>query len=220
MSSRKPENSPYICWIDLETTGSGEYDIIIEIGAVMTDRDFNELSSKQIVLQLGKAFHHRLDPVVLEMHTKNGLLDDCLNSKILNMDADAMMVEWISEFTKGDHIPLAGSGVSHFDKPKFIARDLPLLNDYLSYWSYDVGTMRRWLKLFGVDIPGADTREGLNHRALDDIRAHIQEARAYKRAFLIHPWLKPEEVERFVTETAERAMRDIFSTLDSAGNPV
>lgn len=190
----KPEDSQYICWIDLETTGNRDIDQIIEIGAVMTDRDLNELSSKQIVISGPMIFKngvvfmgskpelYSIDPVVVEMHTKNGLLVDCRNSDNTTLSADLEMVEWIKQYTSGDHIPLAGSGVSHFDR-RYIRKDLPKFEKFLSYWAYDTGIIRRTLKLFGIDASAADTTDDKTHRALDDIRAHVEEMRRYKKMF-------------------------------------
>lgn len=190
----KPEDSPYIAWIDLETTGNRPEDQIIEIGAVMTDRDLNELSSKQIVVsgpysfQNGTLFLSRdakletMDPFVVDMHTKNGLLEDCTKIGVSMPAADSAITHWIKQYTKGDHIPLAGSGVSHFDRA-FIKKDLPKFDKYLSYWAYDTGVIRRTLKLFGIDASFADTTDDKTHRALDDIRAHVEEMRRYKTMF-------------------------------------
>lgn len=148
----------------------------------MTDRDLNEIDSKQIVLHIGGSTLGTMDPFVFDMHTKNGLLEDCLKSKVYEKDADAEMVEWIKKYTSGDHIPLAGSGVSHFDR-QYIKKDLPRFNKFLSYWAYDSGVIRRTLKLFGIDASFADTTDDKTHRALDDIRAHVEEMRRYKRMF-------------------------------------
>jgi oligoribonuclease len=147
----------------------------------MTDRDLNELSSKQIVIQFN-LIDQWMDPFVYSMHTFNGLLADVRKSETSMIDADAQMVEWIKQYTKGDHIPLAGSGVSHFDRA-FIRKDLPKFDKYLSYWAYDTGVIRRTLKLFGIDASFADTTDDKTHRALDDIRAHVEEMRRYKKLF-------------------------------------
>lgn len=180
----KPEDSPYIAWVDLECTGNKPEDLIIEIGAVMTDRDLNELSSQSIPVHVpnGWAQWINMDPFVRQMHTKNGLLDDVFKLGILRTDADAQMTAWIKKYTAGDHIPLGGSGVSHFDR-KYIQKDLPKFDKYLSYWAYDVGTIRRTLKLFGIDASWADTTNDKTHRAIDDIRAHVEEMRRYKKVF-------------------------------------
>lgn len=150
---------------------------------VLTDRNLVEIDSQSIVLALGETYWPLMDPFVVDMHTKNGLLADCAKSAVHAQDADAQLVAWIKKYTSGDHIPLAGSGVSHFDR-KYIQKDLPRFDKYLSYWAYDVGVLRRSLKLFGVDISSMDTTDDKSHRALQDIRAHIEEFRRIKRFIL------------------------------------
>lgn len=179
----KPEDSPYIVWFDGEMTGNRFDDHLIEIGAVLTDRELVEVDSIQIVLALAPEFHAQMDPFVVKMHTINGLLADCAVSEVESREADAQMTKWIKKYTSGDHIPLAGSGVTHFDRP-FIRRDLPKFDKYLSYWAYDTGVIRRTLKLFGIDASFADTSGDKTHRALDDIRAHVEEMRRYKKMFI------------------------------------
>lgn len=179
----KPEDSPYIVWFDGEMTGNRPDDVLIEVGVVLTDRNLVEIDSQSIALALPETYWPFMDPFVVAMHTKNGLLADCAKSEVETRDADAQLVAWIKKYTAGDHIPLAGSGVSHFDR-RFIQKDLPKFDKYLSYWAYDVGTIRRTLKLFGIDASMADTTDDKTHRAIDDIRAHVEEMRRYKKMFL------------------------------------
>lgn len=178
----KPEDSPYILWCDLECTGNRPEDSIIEVGVALTDRNLVEIDSQSIVLALPEAYWPQMDPFVVAMHTKNGLLADCAKSEVETIDADVQLTTWIKKYTSGDHIPLAGSGVSHFDR-HYIKKDLPRFNKYLSYWAYDVGVIRRTLKLFRIDAPKADTSDDKTHRAIDDIRAHVEEMRRYRKMF-------------------------------------
>lgn len=214
-----PEQSPYICWIDLETTGSKDTDIIIEIGAVMTDRELNELSSKQLVLHIGREWLDQMDPFVVDMHTKNGLLEECFKSDVYVSDADAEMTRWIKQYTSGDHIPLGGSGVSHFDR-KYIKRYLDKFDQYLTYWAYDVGSLRRQLRLFGFEIP--DRKVNLTHRALDDIRDHVVEAKGY-RDMLRELLAEKNGVSAKIYRSIHEAGREVLANLaglDGSGNPI
>src|SRR6185503_11913567 len=99
----KPEDSQYVCHIDLETTGNTDKYTIIEIGAVMTDRDLNELDHMQITTHYPIDLVKFLDPVVQEMHTKNGLWVQSDMSEIDVALADDIMVNWMKKFTKGEH---------------------------------------------------------------------------------------------------------------------
>ena len=175
----------YILWLDLETTGSdlivkGSKDArheIIEVGAAITDLGLNVLSSRSYVLGFDIAYEN-LKPVVLEMHTKNGLWKDVAKmnkvSSLRISDVDREMSDWIREFNGSNHMAFAGSGVSHFDR-KFIIRDMPLLDNRITHWALDVGALRRTFKmLVGSDEWPEDNK---SHRALDDVFFHIEEMR-------------------------------------------
>jgi oligoribonuclease len=197
----RPEDSPYICWIDLECTGNHPDDQILEIGAIMTDRALNEVAHKNLTIRTDPEAVARMDAVVFAMHNENGLIEDSLNSRITLRQADEEMTTWIRTFTAKEHIPLAGSGVSHYDRP-YIRKDLPRFDKYLTYWAYDTGVIRRSLKLFGVDVSKADTSGDKTHRAPDDIAAHVEEMRRY-RAIL-----------------GTMGVAEDFRALDGSGKPI
>lgn len=163
----------YMFWTDLETTGSDLDDHqIIEIGAAITDLNLNVLAGREYVLPLTREYE--VKDVVLEMHAKNGLWTDVRKSKLILEEVDAELAEWIRTFNGSDHMWMAGSGVSHFDR-QFYKRDLPLTNKRLTYYAFDVGDRRREYEIIhkGTDWP-TDTK---NHRAFDDVIFHIEEAK-------------------------------------------
>lgn len=177
------DNYEHIAWIDLETTGSDEaLDDIIEVGLAVTDRDLDILITKNVVVEPTRPVRlFNMDDVVINMHTKNGLIGDVLKQ----MKQDDSTIEYADEaiakvlrlyLTKG-RIALGGSGISHFDR-QFIKRWMPETHKLLTYWAYDVGVMRRTLRLAGVHIPDEE-REALAHRALADVISHIREAKRY-----------------------------------------
>src|SRR5690242_8523654 len=90
-----------ILWVDLETTGSDETkDDIIEIGAVYTDFELNLISDFTCVIEPCEYALGRLmkTPVVREMHTKNGLLDDCISSSERHPDirrGETALLNWL-----------------------------------------------------------------------------------------------------------------------------
>lgn len=177
----KPIDSPYIAWFDLETTGNRPDDSIIEVGLVLTDRDLNEVGAASFVAQPWdwNFLRNRMDDVVVQMHTNNELLHDVSRTHTRIEEVDAEIARILKQYGGGNHIPLAGSGVSHFDR-QYIKRELPKTNDLLSYWSLDIGVMRRWLKWWGIETPGSELQQAKTHRALDDIREHIAEAKTIR----------------------------------------
>lgn len=187
MTRTKPEEFPYIAWIDLETTGNRDDDRIIEVGFVLTDRDLNEvIHLTDYCRPWGwEDLRARMAEPVVEMHTKNGLLFDIESIDPMEMSGpgriDRNIAAVLFQFGGGNHVPLAGSGVSHFDR-KYIRREMPLTDSLLSYWAYDIGAVRRYLRWWGIEVPEAEQHAAKKHRALDDVREHIAEAKAIRDA--------------------------------------
>jgi oligoribonuclease (3'-5' exoribonuclease) len=161
-------------FIDLETVGTDvEYHPPIEVGVAIIERD-----NLQVVGAYEWAVHLEEDvalpTVVRDMHTKNGLLDDCYDSVLTIEDVDRTLAIILDGFMNGNHMPFAGSGVLHFDR-KFITRWMPMTNKRITYWAYDVGVVRRFSQWAGGKVlNGSKT-----HRALGDALWHAQEAAFY-----------------------------------------
>lgn len=171
-----------ILFCDLETTGTDkDKDEIIEVGIVAYRwPEFVEDSALSIVIQPSVEAFERMDgkAEVREMHKANGLYDEIVSQQgVPLLEADRLLDDHLSRYgTQGSaHIPLAGSGISHFDRP-FIKKNLPLFDARLSHWMYDVGVLRRMFLLAGARY--ADD-SGKTHRALDDARVHAEEFKFY-----------------------------------------
>lgn len=180
-------NEKYILFLDLETTGSDvNNDEIIEVGLVLLDANtFEEIDTfSRVVFPQEKAFERMLNnDIVFNMHQTSGLIyEDALMYRDGNTaeDVDNEIYNWIQSHVPGtDHIPYGGSGVSHFDR-KFIDKFLPRLSKRITYWAYDVGSVRRVAMKAGLGWPSQDAK---NHRALVDARFHAEEFRYAVRAF-------------------------------------
>ena len=166
-----------IAWLDLETTGNKDGDQIIEVGMVLTDatpalnviRTFREVIRPAAWVYVKAA----MDPIVIEMHTQNGLIAEIdVRNPADRFMTQERILDFLGPSTK--HIPLGGSGVCHFDR-KYIRRDWPKVDKRFTYWSYDVGVMRRMARLAGLTGPSVDKP----HRALDDALSAVNEARYY-----------------------------------------
>jgi oligoribonuclease (3'-5' exoribonuclease) len=175
-----------ILFCDLETTGvDRDLDDIIEVGiSVVTWPAFEEVFAKSYLVTPTRAAFERMQrkDEVREMHRQNGLaleveyiLDSGADYSPATVDAaiDADLSQFGSRGSA--HIPVGGSGFSHFDRP-FIRKSLPLFDSRISYWCYDVGVLRRMFILAGA-VHADDS--GKTHRALDDARVHAQEFKFY-----------------------------------------
>lgn len=171
-----------ILWIDLETTGSSDAAKVVEFGAAITDQSSNLYILDEFTATLREDDTPWEAEVVNQMHMKSGLAEDLKTPDYTDVgDLEKAVLRWINNRLgfSTEHIPWGGSGVGHFDS-KYIRRDFPYLSKRLTYWVYDVGVMRRMLRLVGIEYKSGDA-EIKTHRALDDIRLHIEEAREYLR---------------------------------------
>lgn len=171
--------------IDLETTATDEHDgSIIEVGAIVLDeRNLQPLGSWEAVVR--PLAEHR-DPgqwpnIIRRMHADSGLLDLIGSDDALRLDlADERLATWLTGFrdSSDEKLALAGSGVGHFDS-RWLKRWMPQTSGLLTYWTYDVGVIRRFCRdLCG--IPDPHLVEHKPHRALADAWLHAQELIAWR----------------------------------------
>src|SRR3989304_8119240 len=131
-----------ILWLDLETTGSSIDNEILEVGIAITNKTFEVIDTRGYLHKPLNSDFSGMDPIVFKMHSQNHLLEDISHGFDLEY-IDTQINIWLDSlgFDK-KHIPLAGSGVSHFDR-QFIRKYLPKFDIRLTYWAYDVGVLRR-----------------------------------------------------------------------------
>lgn len=178
-----------ICWLDLETTGTDErapLASILEIGVVLTTAD----PSLSIIDEWEAVVHRHddeladaCDEYVTNMHKSSGLWDlvtDYSHASPMTLVRDTAQ-EWLNaHHPSKEHVILAGSGVGHFDS-RWLAVHMPDFRKRFTYWSLDVGVLRRWGQFLNVEIPEVSALEGTDglvpHRALDDAYAALAQAR-------------------------------------------
>ena len=176
-----------IVWIDCEMTGlSLERDALIEVAALVTDYELNQLGDGiDLVIKPPAEALEQMDDFVRDMHTTSGLLTD-LDRGITLEDAQAQVLsyvrEWVPEARKA---PLGGNTVG--TDRGFLARDMPELEAHLHYRVIDVSSIkelsRRWYPRAYFNAP----RKSGGHRALADIRESIAELRYYREAVFVPP---------------------------------
>ena len=178
-------NDGRLVWIDCEMTGLDlATDALVEIAVVVTDSDLNVLGEGvDVVIRPPEESLVDMDPVVVEMHTASGLLDELPGGTTL-ADAEAQVLAYVREHVpEARKAPLAGSSV--YTDRGFIARDLPALEAHLHYRLVDVSTIkelsRRW---FPRAYFAAPSKHG-GHRALADILESIEELRYYREAVFV-----------------------------------
>ena len=177
--------SDRIVWIDCEMTGlSLEHDALIEVAALVTDFELNQLGDGiEVVIAPPPEALAQMNDFVRQMHVTSGLLDDLAGGVSMEEAQSRVLAhirEWVPEAGKA---PLGGNTVA--TDRGFLARDMPELEAWLHYRIIDVSSVkelsRRWYPRVFFNAPA---KSG-GHRALADIRESIAELRYYRAAVFV-----------------------------------
>ncbi len=172
--------------MDLEMTGLDvDRHVIVEIATLITDDDLQVVAEgPDLVVSASEDELGAMDDFVRAMHTKSGLLTEiAASTQSLDEAGDATLAFIRTHVPKARTVPLAGNSIG--TDRRFLAAQLPAIEEFLHYRSVDVSTVkelgRRW---FPELMKGAPTKAG-GHRAMDDIRESVAEL-AYYRSHLFH----------------------------------
>jgi oligoribonuclease len=177
-----------LAWMDLEMTGlDPERHVIVEIATLVTDDDLNVVAEgPDLVVHADDAALAEMDEVVVEMHTKSGLLESIKASTVTLEQAGAETLAFLQQhISEARTVPLCGNSIG--TDRRFLATYLPEIEDFLHYRSVDVSTVkelaRRWNPKILTGAP--DKKE--THRALDDIVESLEELQYYREHFFTRP---------------------------------
>jgi oligoribonuclease len=178
-----------LVWIDLEMTGlDPATNVIVEIATIVTDDELNVIAEgPDLVVHQAEEALAAMDPVVVEMHTKSGLLEAIRQSTLSLADAGAQTLEFIkAHVPEGTKVPLCGNSIG-MDR-RFLAAYLPEIENFLHYRSVDVSSVKELVRRWYPHLGNGHTNKAGMHRALDDIRESIAELRYYReRVFVTTP---------------------------------
>jgi oligoribonuclease len=174
-----------IVWIDCEMTGlSLEHDALIEVAALVTDFELNQLGEGvDVVIKPPAQALEQMDDFVRGMHTTSGLLEE-LDGGMTMSEAQELVLNYVREWVpEPGKAPLGGNTVA--TDRGFLARDMVELEAHLHYRIIDVSSIkelsRRWYPRAYFSAPA---KSG-GHRALADIRESIAELRYYREAVFV-----------------------------------
>jgi oligoribonuclease len=172
--------------MDLEMTGlEPRRDVIVEIAVLITDDDLQVVAEgPDLVVSATAEQLDKMEDIVREMHTRSGLLDEIRRSTMSLEDAGEAVLAFLKEqIPQPRSVPLAGNSIG--TDRRFLAFQLPEIEDWLHYRSVDVSTIkelcRRWYPGVLAGAPGKQT----SHRAMDDIKESIAELVYYRDAIFV-----------------------------------
>ncbi|MGA8277099.1 MAG: oligoribonuclease [Rhodanobacteraceae bacterium] len=171
-----------LIWIDLEMTGLDPvHDEILEIATIVTDRDLNILAEGPEF-----AIHQSLDRLEAmdewnrNQHGKSGLWQRVLDSRVDVATAEAVTVEFLSQWLPPNRSPMCGSSICQ-DR-RFLYRLMPRLERYFHYRNLDVSTLKELARRWAPEVARGFNKESA-HTALSDIHDSIAEL-SYYRLFM------------------------------------
>ena len=170
-----------LVWMDLEMTGLDHTsDVIVEIATLVTDDELRIVAEgPDLVVHQPEDVLARMDPFVVGMHTKSGLLDQIRASTISLEQAGTETLAFIKEHAPVERtVPLCGNSIG--TDRRFLASYLPEIEEYLHYRSVDVSSVKELVRRWYPDVLGARGWKQGAHRALDDIRESVAELQMYR----------------------------------------
>ncbi len=170
-----------LVWMDLEMTGLDHTsDVIVEIATIITDDDLAIVAEgPDLVIHQPDTALATMQQVVVDMHTKSGLLDLIKVSTVTLEEAGAATLEFIKQHVPdAATVPLCGNSIG--TDRRFLANYLPDIENHLHYRSIDVSSVKELVKRWYPDIDTNRPRGAGSHRALDDIRESIREMAYYR----------------------------------------
>jgi oligoribonuclease len=177
-----------LVWMDLEMTGlDPAKNVIVEIATLITSDDLDIIAEgPDLVIHQPEEALALMEPIVVDMHTKSGLLDAIRASTITLEDAGAQTLEFIkANVTEARKVPLCGNSIG-MDR-RFLDIYLPEIENWLHYRSIDVSSVKELVRRWYPGINNSRPYKQGSHRALDDIRESIAELRFYRERVFMPP---------------------------------
>ena len=177
-----------LAWMDLEMTGlDPASDVIVEIAALITDDNLELVAEgPDLVVSAPPEALASMQQVVVEMHTKSGLLEEIKASTLSLEAAGEMTLAFLKEhIDKPRSVPLCGNSIG-VDR-RFLAAQLPKVENFLHYRSIDVSTIKELARRWNPTAFRKAPKKAKGHRALDDIRESLDELRHYRDTFFSVP---------------------------------
>ena len=124
-------NENNLIWMDLEMTGlEPQINRILEMAAVITDPQLNVIAEGPVVaIHQDAAILSGMDSWNTATHTRSGLVNRCLESKVTEDEAAQIFIDFFSKYVPAGKSPLCGNSIGQ-DR-RFMARWTPRLEHEL-----------------------------------------------------------------------------------------
>ena len=180
MAATVASNETRLVWIDLEMTGlDPDSDSIIEIATLVTDQELNVLAEgPELAIRHPLSRLEAMDDWNRNTHTKSGLWQRVLDSRVDAAQAEAQTIEFLSQWLPAGKSPMCGNSICQ-DR-RFLARGMPALEAWFHYRNLDVSTLKELARRWCPSVLGGFSKAG-THTALSDIRESVAELVYYRK---------------------------------------
>jgi oligoribonuclease len=175
-----------LAWMDLEMTGlDPQKHVIVEIATLITDDELNIVAEgPDLVVHQPEEALALMEPIVVDMHTKSGLLDAIRSSTITLEQAGNETLAFIkTHVPEARKVPLCGNSIG-MDR-RFLDQYLPDIEHWLHYRSIDVSSVKELVRRWYPSLNSGRPYKAGTHRALDDIRESVAEMRFYRERVFV-----------------------------------
>ncbi len=179
MPDTAPDRTTNLIWIDLEMTGlCTRTDSVIEIATIVTDKYLSELAVGPVLaIEQSAATMDGMDEWNTRQHGKSGLTARVMESSNSAADAERATIEFLRDWVDEGASPMCGNSICQ-DR-RFMAREMPALEQYFHYRNLDVSTLKILASLWAPKVAAGFSKES-EHLALADIRDSIDELKWYR----------------------------------------
>jgi oligoribonuclease len=177
-----------LAWMDLEMTGlDPARHTIVEIATLLTDDELEVVAEgPDLIVHATPAQLAEMDDFVTKMHTRSGLLDEITASTVSLEEATAKTLAFLREHIPEERtVPLCGNSIG--TDRRFLATQMPEIEEFLHYRSIDVSTLKELARRWHPEAFAAAPKKAAGHRALDDILESLDELRHYRSSLFVSP---------------------------------
>ncbi len=159
--------------------------VIVEIATLITDNELNIVEEgPDLVVHQPEEALALMEPIVVDMHTKSGLLEAIRASTVTLEQAGAETLAFIKQHVpEARKVPLCGNSIG-MDR-RFLDQYLPDIENWLHYRSIDVSSVKELVRRWYPNINKGQPYKAGSHRALDDIRESVSELRFYRERVFV-----------------------------------
>jgi len=172
-----------LVWLDCEMTGlDPEVERIIEIAVIVTGPNLEcRIEGPVLVIHQSDELLGKMDKWNTGTHGKTGLTDKVKASSLLEVQAEAQLIEFLSQYVPKKTSPMCGNSIGQ-DR-RFLAKYMPKLEAFFHYRNLDVSTLKELSKRWRPDVYKSFKKKQ-RHTALADVHESIDELEHYRKHFI------------------------------------